>query len=100
MLETDAIVEMLETCKAERLSSFTATKRDSEDGVRSQATSGAKDSHQSSALATRVLSADISFPHKAGVSQKRFYKRLIAKADELFVAHLAQRKAKRKAKGT
>ena len=37
--------------------------------------------------------------NKAGVSQKRFYKRLIAKADELFDAHLAKLKAKRKAKG-
>jgi hypothetical protein len=38
MLETDAIVEMLETHKAERLSSFTAKKRDSEGDVQSQAT--------------------------------------------------------------
>lgn len=37
--------------------------------------------------------------NKAGVGQKRFYKRLIAKADELFDAHLAKVKAKRKAKG-
>jgi hypothetical protein len=37
--------------------------------------------------------------NKAGVGQKRFYKRLIAKADELFDAHLAKLKAKRKAKG-
>src|ERR1700677_3104989 len=29
---------------------------------------------------------------KSGVSQKRFYKRLIAKADELFDAHLARLK--------
>lgn len=36
---------------------------------------------------------------KSGVSQKRFYKRLIAKADELFDAHLARLKAKRKGKG-
>jgi hypothetical protein len=36
---------------------------------------------------------------KSGVSQKRFYKRLIAKADELFDAHLAKLKAKRKGKG-
>jgi hypothetical protein len=35
---------------------------------------------------------------KSGVSQKRFYKRLIAKADELFDAHLAKLKAKRKGK--
>src|SRR5580700_4634459 len=32
---------------------------------------------------------------KSGVSQKRFYKRLIVKADELFDAHLARLKAKR-----
>jgi hypothetical protein len=37
--------------------------------------------------------------NKAGVGQKRFYKRLIAKADQLFDAHLAKLKAKRKAKG-
>src|ERR1700677_4026330 len=37
--------------------------------------------------------------NKAGVGQKRFYKQLIAKADELFDAHLAKLKAKRKAKG-
>jgi hypothetical protein len=37
--------------------------------------------------------------NKAGVSQRRFYKRIIAKADELFDAHLAKLKAKRKAKG-
>jgi hypothetical protein len=36
---------------------------------------------------------------KSGVSQKRFYKRLIAKADGLFDAHLARGKAKRKGKG-
>jgi hypothetical protein len=36
--------------------------------------------------------------NKAGVGQKRFYKRLIAKADELFDAHLAKLIAKRKAK--
>jgi hypothetical protein len=36
---------------------------------------------------------------KSGVSQRRFYKRLIAKADELFDAHLAKLKAKRKGKG-
>ena len=35
---------------------------------------------------------------KSGVSQKRFYKRLIAKADELFDTHLAELKAKRKRK--
>src|SRR5436309_12405892 len=34
--------------------------------------------------------------NKAGVSQKRFFQRLIAKADELFDAHLAKLKAKRK----
>ena len=34
--------------------------------------------------------------NKSGVSQKRFYKRLIAKADELFDAHLAALKAKKK----
>jgi hypothetical protein len=33
---------------------------------------------------------------KSGVSQKRFYKRLIAKADELFDAHLVRLRAKRK----
>jgi len=36
---------------------------------------------------------------KSGVSQKRFYKQLIAKADELFDAHLAKLKAKQKRKG-
>ncbi len=36
---------------------------------------------------------------KSGVSQKRFYKRLIAKADELFDLHLARLKAKRKEEG-
>jgi hypothetical protein len=35
---------------------------------------------------------------KSGVSQKRFYKRLIAKADELFDGHLARLMAKRKGK--
>jgi len=35
---------------------------------------------------------------KSGVSQKRFYKQLIAKADELFDAHLAVLKAKKKGK--
>lgn len=33
---------------------------------------------------------------KSGVSEKRFYKQLIAKADELFDAHLAELKKKRK----
>ena len=33
---------------------------------------------------------------KSGVGQKRFYKQLIAKADELFDAHLATWKAKKK----
>lgn len=33
---------------------------------------------------------------KSGVSQKRFYKQLIAKADELYDAHLARLKSKRK----
>jgi hypothetical protein len=36
---------------------------------------------------------------KSGMSQKRFYKRLIAKADELFDTHLAKLKARRKEKG-
>ena len=35
---------------------------------------------------------------KAGVSQKRFYKQLIERADTLFDAHLAKLKAKRKRK--
>ena len=35
---------------------------------------------------------------KSGVSQKRFYKQLIAKADELFDAHLAKLMGKRKEK--
>ena len=35
---------------------------------------------------------------KSGVSQKKFYKQLIAKADELFGAHLAALKAKKKGK--
>jgi hypothetical protein len=35
---------------------------------------------------------------KLGVSQKRFYKQLIAKADKLFDAHLAALKAKKKGK--
>ena len=33
---------------------------------------------------------------KCGVSQKRFYRRLIAKADELYDAHLAKLKARKK----
>ncbi len=32
---------------------------------------------------------------KAGVSEKRFYKRLIAKADERFDAHLAEKNGKK-----
>jgi hypothetical protein len=36
--------------------------------------------------------------NKTGVSQKRFYKLLIAKADELFETHLAKLKAKNKRK--
>jgi hypothetical protein len=35
---------------------------------------------------------------KSSVSQKLFYKKLIAKADELFDAHLAKLKSKRKEK--
>jgi hypothetical protein len=35
---------------------------------------------------------------KSGASQKRFYKQLIAKADELFDAHLAALKKKKKGK--
>lgn len=35
---------------------------------------------------------------KSGVSQKRFYKRLIARADELFDAHLAALKLRKKGK--
>jgi len=35
---------------------------------------------------------------KSGTSQKRFYKKLIAKADQLFDAHLAVLKAKKKGK--
>ena len=35
---------------------------------------------------------------KSGVSKKRFYKQLIAKADKLFDAHLAALKAKKKEK--
>ena len=37
--------------------------------------------------------------NKTGVSQKRFYKQLIARADELYDAHLANLKARRKGKG-
>ena len=33
---------------------------------------------------------------KSGISQKRFYKQLIARADELFDAHLAALKLKQK----
>lgn len=33
--------------------------------------------------------------NKSGVSQKRFYRQLIAKADELFGAHLAKLKGKK-----
>ena len=36
--------------------------------------------------------------NKTGVNQKRFYRQLIAKADELFDAHLAKLKAKQKKK--
>jgi hypothetical protein len=36
--------------------------------------------------------------NKSGVSQKQFYKRLIAKADELFDVHLVALKAKKKGK--
>src|SRR5439155_5050234 len=36
---------------------------------------------------------------KSGVSQKRFYQRLIARADRLFDAHLAALKARKKGKG-
>ncbi|MGO8688400.1 MAG: type II toxin-antitoxin system RelE/ParE family toxin [Thermoguttaceae bacterium] len=34
--------------------------------------------------------------NKSGVSKKRFYKQLIEKADELYAAHLAALKAKKK----
>ena len=37
---------------------------------------------------------------KSGVNQKRFYKQLIARADELYETHLAALKARRKSKGT
>ena len=36
--------------------------------------------------------------NKSGVSQKQFYKKLVAKADELLDAHLAKIKANRKRK--
>ena len=36
---------------------------------------------------------------KSGVNQKRFYKQLIAKADQLYDAHLGAVKARKKAKG-
>lgn len=36
---------------------------------------------------------------KAGVSQKRFYRQLIARADRLYEAHLARIKARKKADG-
>jgi len=36
--------------------------------------------------------------NKSGVSQKRFYKQLIAKADELYDGHLAKLKARKKRK--
>jgi len=35
---------------------------------------------------------------KSGVSKKRFYKRLIEKADQLYAAHLAALKARKKGK--
>ena len=37
---------------------------------------------------------------KSGVNQKRFYKQLIAKADELYNAHVAAIKARKKARGS
>ena len=37
--------------------------------------------------------------NKSGVSQKRFYKQLIARADELYDAHLAKLRTKKKDKG-
>jgi hypothetical protein len=37
---------------------------------------------------------------KSGVSQRRFYKQLIARADELYDLHLARIKARKKAKGS
>jgi len=36
---------------------------------------------------------------KSGVNQKRFYKQLIAKADELYDAHLAKVRAQTKGNG-
>jgi hypothetical protein len=36
--------------------------------------------------------------NKSGVGQKRFYKQLITRADELFDAHLVKLRAKRKDK--
>ena len=36
---------------------------------------------------------------KSGVNQKRFYKQLIAKADELYDAHLVRVRAEKKGKG-
>ena len=36
--------------------------------------------------------------NKSGVSKKRFYKQLMEKADELYAAHLAALKAKKKGK--
>jgi len=36
---------------------------------------------------------------KAGVSQRRFYKQLIDRADKLYDAHLSRTKALKKAKG-
>ena len=36
--------------------------------------------------------------NKSGAGQKRFYKQLIAKADQLFDAHLAALKLRRKGK--
>ncbi len=38
--------------------------------------------------------------NKSGMSQRRFYRRLIARADELYDAHLARIKALKKSKGT
>jgi len=59
--------------------------------------------------ANRVLRAAFAFDpdragillvagDKSGISKKRFYKQLIAKADALFDAHLASLKAKKKGK--
>lgn len=36
---------------------------------------------------------------KSGVSERRFYKRLIERADRLYAAHLAELKARRKRQG-